>query len=537
MWVRVPLFPLTTWMVMSATKGEKAMPLFDVPARLTKAQDKKIASKSKSKKVVATTTKSGGNLLSRINQIKATVEQNLGQYKDEYQLIREEEVLHDFITECIGNGYISIDTETDGLDPIQNHIAGICPFTPGQKSAYIPLNHISYITNEPVPNQLSVDFVSEEFNRLLKKHPDIDMFNAGFDIRVLRNQTGIKDIYCTWDGYLAARVLNENELENKLKPLHRKYVLRGKGDAFTFDELFKGVPFTLIPPTVGYLYAAHDPVITYEYCEYQRQHLREDHEREDMRQLYWLFKNIEMPCVQVVADMEDIGVAFDKKYAEKLSEKYHTLLKEKEEKFYRTCDDFGEDLDNYRAKMGINNKLEYPINISSPQQIAIMLYDVLGIKPVDDKKPRGTGEDILQKIDHPVAKAILEYREINKLLSTYIDKLPECVNPKDGRIHCRFNQYGADTGRFSSQDPNLQNIPSHNKDIRKMFVATNGQSILSTENDQFEVSRWDEVETLKGFIPADRLEVGDKLKDPDSKKSLEIKKIDVDAGVIRIEVK
>ena len=102
------------------------MALFEVPNRAGKVQDKKVASKSKTSKRIATPTIKGGNdILSRINQIKATVETNLGQYKDEYQVIREDEVLHDFITECIGNSYISIDTETDGLDPLQNNLAGI----------------------------------------------------------------------------------------------------------------------------------------------------------------------------------------------------------------------------------------------------------------------------------------------------------------------------------------------------------------------------------------------------------------------------
>lgn len=462
------------------------MALFEVPTRLNKKQINQLASKSQTSIKVGTSIKGGGNtLLNRINVIKAQVEQNLGQYKDKYAIIREEEVLHDLIDDCIGNGYIAIDTETDGLDPLQNHIAGICLYTPGQLGSYIPLNHISYITNLPVPNQLSVDFVSKEFNRLLKKHPDIDMFNANFDIRVLRNQTDIKDIYCTWDGYLAGRVLNENEPHKNLKDLHNKYCLKGKGDAFRFDDLFKGIPFTMIPPTVGYLYAAHDPEITYELCEYQRKHLRADHEREDMRQLYWLFKNIEMPCVDVVTKMEDTGVAFDMKYADELSDKYHKLLEDKEAEVHKCIDEYKEQIEQFKRSK-IDHKLDTPINIASPTQIAILLYDILGLESPDKKSPRGTGEPILSKIDNPICKSLLEYREVNKLLTTYIDKLPECVNPDDGRIHCKFNQYGADTGRMSSQDPNLQNIPSHNKDIRKMFVASKGYVLMSSDFSQQE---------------------------------------------------
>jgi len=466
------------------------MPLFEIPKRASKAQDKKIALVIRQGKKTALVIKSvpykGGNdILSRINQIKATVETNLGQYKEEYQVIRDKEVLHDFITECIGNSYIAIDTETDGLDPLQNVLAGICPYTPNQKSSYIPINHVSYITGQRASNQLEADFVISEFKRLLEKKPDIDMFNAKFDIRFLR-AFGLSDIYCTWDGYLASRILNENEPHKNLKQLHQKYCLDGKGDAFRFDDLFKGIPFTYIPPDVGYLYAAHDPIITYELNEYQRKYLTDKTDREDIKNMYWVFKNIEMPCISVVADMEDNGILLDKDYASELSVQYNKLLKEKEEKFYRLCDDFGEKLDKYREEKGVNNKLEYPINISSSSQIAIMLYDVLKLQCPDKKNPRATGEEVLSKIEHPIAKAILEYREVKKLLTTYIDKLPECANPKDGRIHCSFNQYGADTGRFSSSDPNLQNIPSHNKDIRKMFIASPGYVLMSSDYSQQE---------------------------------------------------
>ena len=213
------------------------MALFE-PRRNNKSTDKTIASKVKAKKVSVPTIKGGNDILSRINQIKATVETNLGQYKDEYQVIREEEVLHDFISDCIGNEYISIDTETDGLNPLLNNIAGICPYTRGQKGSYIPLNHVSYITGVKSNNQLATEFVLKEFKRLLDKKPYIDMFNAKFDIRFLR-AFGLSDIYCTWDGFLAGRILNENEPHKNLKQLHNKYCLDGKGDAFRFDDLFK----------------------------------------------------------------------------------------------------------------------------------------------------------------------------------------------------------------------------------------------------------------------------------------------------------
>lgn len=417
--------------------------LFEIPTRNnSRNTDSAVVKQSKAKaKVAPVTIKGGGGIVGRINEIKAMVEKNLGQYKDDYIIIQDKDILHDYITECVNNKYLSIDTETDGLDPLLNNLAGICIYTYGQKGAYIPINHISYITNDRVPNQLPIDFVVSEFNRLIEKKVDIDMFNATFDIRFLR-ANGLKDVYCTWDGYLGARVLNENEPAN-LKQLHNKYCLDGKGDAFRFDDLFKGIPFTMIPIQVGYLYAAHDPVITTELCDFQRKHLRADAEREDMRNLYYVFHDIEMPCVLAVADMEDAGVELDFAYNDKLKEKYHKLLDDKNDAFIESYQPYIDKIQPY-----VGDKLENPINIASPQQLAVLLYDIMGCELFYDKKKksntRSTAEEALKKLDNDVAKAILEYRQFSTIVSTFIDKLPECVNPNDSRIHCSFNQYGAD---------------------------------------------------------------------------------------------
>ena len=465
------------------------MALFKVPQRAGKSADKAIASKSKNKSKAPTTVK-GSSVLSQINQIKAMVEKNLGKFKDDYVIIQSEEVLHKYFMFCIDNGVISIDTETTGLDPILDKIVGLCIYTPNHKAAYVPINHVSYVTGARVDNQLTEKQVANQFDMLLKYNPDIIMFNAKFDMRVIRNQLGVKDIYCTWDGYLAGRLLNENEESGGLKALHKKYCLNGQGDAFSFDALFKGLSADKIPINTFYLYAAHDAIITYELYQYQKQFLYYDptqpkSARNSMNGVSWVFFNIEMPCVKVVCDMEDNGIKFDFEYQKVLQEKYSALMAEKQDYFYKCCSVYADEISKYRTA-NVNCKLDDPINIGSPTQIAILLYDIIGIEPVDTKNPRGTGEGILQKIDNPIAKAVLDYREVSKLVSTYIEKLPNCVNPKDGRIHCSFNQYGADTGRFSSSDPNLQNIPSHNKDIRKMFVASDGYVLMSSDYSQQE---------------------------------------------------
>ena len=464
------------------------MPLFEIPKRTNnRANDKAILKQAKVVNKATPTVKGGGSLFERIANIQKLVELHLGKYKDLFTLIQDEEHLRKYIDKCIKNGVISIDTETTGLDPMLDDIAGICIYTPGEKSAYIPINHVSYITNLKLDNQLSIEYIRKQFERIIDASIDVIMYNAKFDIRVLRNKVGLHNIYCTWDCYLATRLLNENEPTNALKKIHQKYVLNGKADAFTFDELFKGIPFTLIPIKTAYLYAANDPKITYELYEYQRKYLREDSDREDMRKLYWVMMNIEMPCIDAIANMEDNGILFDMNYQAQLSEKYNKLLQEKLDVFHSELSKYDKQIAVYRAEH-MNVKLDTPINIASPSQLAILFYDILGIDVIDKKSPRGTGVDILNKIENPIAKAILDYRTVEKLISTYIDKLPNCINPNDGRIHCNFNQYGADTGRMSSSDPNLQNIPSHNKDIRKMFIASPGYVLMSSDYSQQEPS-------------------------------------------------
>ena len=464
------------------------MALFEVPARGNRTTDSKIVKKLATKKV-KTAVRSGNTLLGRITEIKAVVEKHLGKFKDDYEIITTKERLKEYIDICIANDMISIDTETTGLDPISDKIVGLCLYTPNEKAVYVPINHTSYVTGIRVENQLTESDVSQVLQDIVAMNTFVVMFNAKFDIRVLRNQLEVY-LDCDWDCYLAGRLLNENEESKGLKALHQKYVLDGKEDEFKFDALFKGITADKIPINTFYLYAAHDAIITYELYEYQKRFLYYEPEvlpsaRNGMNGVSWVFFNIEMPCVKIVCDMEDNGVKFDFEYQQKLSEKYNKLLEEKTEEFYKCCSTYDEEINAYK-KANINHKLDTPINIGSPAQIAILLYDILKIESPDPKNPRGTGEAILQKIDNPIAKAVLDYREVSKLINTYIDKLPNCVNEKDGRIHCSFNQYGADTGRFSSSDPNLQNIPSHNKDIRKMFVASDGYVLMSSDYSQQE---------------------------------------------------
>lgn len=462
-------------------------PLFDIPNRPGRNNDALVAKKSKT--ATKAPTSRSNTLLDKINAINKAVDKNLGQFKDEYLIISDVQKLHEYMIASVENNVISIDTETTGLDPMLDTIVGVCIYTPNQPPAYVPINHVSYVTGARVDNQLSEEQVASELKLIADNDVKVIMFNAKFDIRFIRNQLGVY-LDCYWDGYLASRLMNENEVHKGLKALHKKYVLNNEVDEFSFDELFKGVQFDKIPIKTGYLYAAHDAVITYELYEYQKQYIYYDETegneaRNGMNGVSWVFFNIEMPCVKVVCDMEDNGIRFDFEYQQVLSEKYNTALSEKIQEFNALLEQYDEQIQRY-TQSNLNAKLDNPINIASPTQIAILLYDILQIEPPEPKNPRGTGEAILRKMKHPVADAVLSFREFSKLVTTYIDKLPNCVNPNDGRIHCSFNQYGADTGRFSSSDPNLQNIPSHNKDIRKMFVASPGYVLMSSDYSQQE---------------------------------------------------
>lgn len=470
---------------------------FNLPsAKSTLKKDMNLAKKSKQAKTSNTITiKGGGSLMDKIQSIVTLVNSKFANKKDTFLLLRNEEEFISYMDKCIENGVISIDTETTGLDPIENHIVGMCIYTPGMKAAYVPVAHISYITQAPIDNQLSREFIREQLQRLVDAEVKTIWFNAPFDVRFIKHSIGIQmPIY--WDASIGARILNSNEPRGGrgLKPLHKKYCKNNEGEAFSFDKLFEGIPFNLIPVTTAYLYAANDAIITYELYEFQKYYLDPEcdgYKKYNMEGPSYVFFNIEMASMPVFIEMEENGVEIDVEYAKTISAKYHEMS----DKTKKRCDDvlkqYVEEIDAYRrATPGC--KLTDPVNLDSPVQLAVLLYDVFKIPVVDKRNPRGTGADILEQIDHPIVAAILDNRFFNKQLSTYVDKMPELIHA-DGRVHCKFNQYGADTGRVSSDSPNLQNIPSNPRklttgekvdaghDIRQFFSAPKGKVLLSCD--------------------------------------------------------
>lgn len=431
-----------------------------------KSKTKSTIKKTKSPKkvdVVKTIHSKNISLPEKLNLINSEVLRVLGRFKENTVCIYGKQELSEYIDKAIENGIIAIDTETNNsLDPITCKLMGTCIYTPGMKNAYVPINHVDYKTGKRLENQCTEADIKEQLDRL--KDTKTIFHNAKFDYEVLKCTCNcVLSIY--WDTMIGAKILNENEKSAGLK---QQYIdkIDSSIEKYSIDKLFEGVEYATVDPEIFALYSATDPYMTYKLFEYQK----EQFSLPENTRLYSLFREIEMPVVQVTAEMELTGVCIDKEFAKRLSDKYHKKLDNIDIKINEELSKYDTKISNWRLTPEANKKtitrsgnegkskneqLSDPINISSPTQLAILIYDILKIKPVNKKSPRGTGEDILKQLNLPLCDLILEKRGLLKLINTYIDKLPECVSEKDNRLHAQFNQLGAQTGRFSSSNPNL----------------------------------------------------------------------------------
>ena len=430
----------------------------------------------------------------KIATIRENVYRILGKYKDDTICIRTKEDLRAYFDAAIENKIISIDTETDNsLDPLTCKLMGPCIYTPGQKNAYIPMHHIDKDTRELLPNQLTEQDFKEELDRLTNVF--IVMHNGKFDYQVIKCTTG-KELTVNWDTMIAAKLLNENE-SAKLKDLYIKYI-DPSIEKYSIDHLFEKMEYAIFEPELFALYAATDAFMTYKLYLWQLEQLS----KPEHAALLNLLNTVEMPVMKVAAEMELTGICIDEAYSKRLSVKYHKMLDEINNKIDEELSNYSQKISDwrlteeanfhpkskkpdkngeYKLQKSKNEQLSDPPELSSPTQLAILLYDVLKTPVIDKKTPRGTGEDILSKIKLPLCELILEKRGLDKLIGTYIDKLPACLSEKDNRLHAHFNQLGAGTGRFSSSEPNLQNIPSHNKAIRMMFCASDNYMLVGSD--------------------------------------------------------
>lgn len=479
----------------------------NVSARKTQEAQKKaleMLSKKSSKKQVAKVVPK--SISGKVQLAKEMSQEVFADKLDRLELLDNENKIREYIDCAITNGIVAVDTETNGLDRIDGKIAGVCLYTPGQKGVYIPVRHESFMTGIELKTNVSKEFMNEQFERMNKSNIKYVLHNAKFDMHILWWMLGIK-IIPYWDTQIGSQLLNENE-PHKLKVLYKKYVDNADENSkvASFNSLFKGIEFNKVPPDVAYMYASFDPIMTYELYQFQYNFIDINGKyckEKGLERVAEVFRNIEMPLIQVVFEMECTGVKIDTDLADKLKAQYTKHKDAAEVKFNLEIDKLNDKFD----KLMIKNPAAYnklfkdgirKVSISSPTQLAILFYDVLEFESPDKKSPRGTGEAILKSFNHPLVDSILEYRSMSKLLSTYIEAIPQHIAKRDNRLHANFNQYGAKTGRFSSSDPNLQNIPSQKTtlsdgtvidaghDIRQMFIAGEGQVIVGGDFSQQE---------------------------------------------------
>lgn len=440
--------------------------------RGSSAGDTVLAKKVKNAPSKSAPIRGGSGILGQIQTAEALISQKLGKYQDLCELVTTEQRLYQFIDNAIENGKCSLDTESGGnaLDPIQCLFAGVSLYTPGEKAIYIPVGHISHITGVEVKGQLSVNTVREAILYGVDNGLTFIYHTATYDMRVMYNKVLNVWLPVHWDVYLGQRVLDSNAVAG-LKPMWRDR-FDPTSDVASFDSFFNGLDIRTVPPHTASIYAAMDSYMTYDLYNYQIAEFN----KQGNEAIYRLMTEVELPLVQYTAQMEQNSITLDLEEAKRLSIKYNQMLEQAKTSFE-------DELIPYRSDI-----LRQPIfkggtvNPNSPKQLSNLLYDVIKI-PSNNKS---TSEEVLLKLDHPIIAKILEYRSLSKLVSTYIDKLPSVVCSVTGRLHSKFRQYGADTGRFSSADPNLQNIPSKNKDIRKMFRARPGYVLISCDFSQQE---------------------------------------------------
>lgn len=401
-------------------------------------------------------------------------------------LITSKEELHDYVSDCIDAGYAGIDTETTGLDRVKDTIVGASLYYPGGTECYIPMKHLLPIFDTPYKDQLSYQDVHDEFERLADSNIKLIFANADFDLAMIYKdlKVDLNDVFY-YDVILAWRCLKEDEKDNSLKALYNKYVLKGQGDPMKFRDFFSPALFPYSKPEIAKFYAANDAKITFDLFKWQLPYVTKTHENckrahlEAVADLVW---SVEFPLVPICQNMHRLGVYIDKDVAAVLVKRYRTKEEQEKKKLAKMVDEIiANSLYVSGKKRPFTSGEDF--NPKSTVHVKYLVYELLNAQPSNGKQ--STDKSILRDLNMPVTDQILEVRSLGVLISTFVEKLPAATTD-DGRIHAQFKQLGADTGRMSSAEPNLQNIPSHATDIRHIFRATPGYVMLSSDYSQQE---------------------------------------------------
>lgn len=379
-----------------------------------------------------------------------------------YETILTEAAFNKWIEKLKKNKIFALDLETTSLQPVKARAVGISFSCSAGEACYIPLAH-SYLG---VPEQLAMDWVFEKLKPILED-PNIKKVgqNIKYDFIVLKNE-GIHLQGIIFDTMLASYLLNPSSRGHNMDALALEHLGH---TTIKYKEVVgtasKEIGFAEVEVERATDYAAEDSDITWRLYEKLSKLLKGD----DLK----IFEKLELPLLQVLGDMELQGMALDKPHLQKLSLKIHQLLTEKEKEIYELA---GEQF-----------------NINSPKQLSVVLFEKLEL-PVIKKTKSGYSTDVsvLEELaaEHDLPEVVLLYRQLGKLKSTYVDALQEEIFNKTGRVHTSFNQSVAATGRLSSSNPNLQNIPIRTelgREIRKSFIAEGENKLLSADYSQIEL--------------------------------------------------
>jgi DNA polymerase I len=400
--------------------------------------------------------------------------------ENEYETILTVEQLDNWINKLKNADLISIDTETTSLDYMQAKIVGISFAVSENSAAYVPLQH----DYAGAPAQLNITTVLEKLKPLLEDETKHKIGqNLKYDLEVFANyEINLRGI--EHDTMLASYVVNSTASRHDMDTLATNYL--GIESIHYEDVAGKGakqIPFNQVSIEDAAPYAAEDADIVLKLHRVLSTELKKHTSLEKV------YKTIEMPLLTVLASIERNGVVID---SDMLMQQGHELKSRMQ-----------------AIEMEAHDLAGEAFNIGSPKQIQAILYDKMNL-PVLAKTPKGqpsTAESVLQELaeDYQLPKLILEHRSVSKLCSTYTEKLPLMVNAATGRVHTSYHQAVAATGRLSSSNPNLQNIPirtSEGRKIRQAFIAPEGYALVAADYSQIELRIMAHLSGDKGLLDA-----------------------------------
>ncbi|EHI9301354.1 DNA polymerase I [Vibrio vulnificus] len=407
-----------------------------------------------------TSARSGASPVeSEINNAAANID------RSQYQTIFDQATFDIWLDKLKASELFAFDTETDSLDYMVANLVGLSFAVAEGEAAYVPVAH-DYLD---APEQLDRDWVLAQLKPLLEDDTKAKVGqNLKYDASVLARY-GIEMKGIKHDTMLASYVYNSVGGKHDMDSLALRFL---QHSCISFEQLAgKGknqLTFNQIDLNEAAVYAAEDADVTL------RLHNRLFANIEQDEKLNAIYQEIEVPLVPVLSRMERTGVLIDDMKLSAQSQEIAVRLGELEQKAYEIAGQ--------------------PFNMNSPKQLQTILFEQMGL-PVIKKTPSGTpstAEEVLQELalDYPLPSVIMEYRGLAKLKSTYTDKLPKMINPHTGRVHTSYHQAVTATGRLSSTDPNLQNIPIRNEEgrrIRQAFVAPHGYKILAVDYSQIEL--------------------------------------------------